>query len=198
MSKVYLTFDEMCDMKNQKDWVPEGLQLLSLKQVIIVLFCYLFKFIQIIKNNKVKSYKVKVVSEFFFELQKILKFYIFIYWSQISKKKIYFPGFHWPMYYASLTSKNNHLSRYGLGVQVQKCFGGKWLFTHLQRTGFLISYDKVTWYKQFAAGSSTTKSSNRSMEDDSFDQWVTIIKSVLQVKKPSKEWLLSQPTHPKW
>ena len=86
MSKVYLTFDEMCNMKNQKDWVPEGLQFLSLKQVIIVLFCYLFKFIQIIKNNKVKSYKVKVVSEFFFELQKILKFYIFIYWSQISKK----------------------------------------------------------------------------------------------------------------
>lgn len=79
MSKVYLTFDEMCDMKNQKDWVPEGLQLLSLKQVIIVLFCYLFKFIQIIKNNKGKSYKVKLVSEFFFELQKILKFYIFIY-----------------------------------------------------------------------------------------------------------------------
>lgn len=78
MRKVYLTFDEMCDMKNQK--VPEGLQLLSLKQVIIVLFCYLFKFIQIIKNNKVKLYKVKLVSEFFFELQKILKFYIFIYW----------------------------------------------------------------------------------------------------------------------
>lgn len=85
MSKVYLTFDEMCNMKNQKDWVPEGLQFLSLKQVIIVLFCYLFKFIQIIKNNKGKSYKVKLVSEFFFELQKILKFYIFIYWSQISK-----------------------------------------------------------------------------------------------------------------
>ena len=80
MRKVYLTFDEMCDMKNQKDWVPEGLQLLSLKQVIIVLFCYLFKFIQIIKNNKVKLYKVRLVSEFFFELQKILKFYIFIYW----------------------------------------------------------------------------------------------------------------------
>ena len=50
MRKVYLTFDEMCDMKNQK--VSEGLQLLSLKQVIIVLFCYLFKFIQIIKIIK--------------------------------------------------------------------------------------------------------------------------------------------------
>ena len=93
MSKVYLTFDEMCNMKNQKDWVPEGLQFLSLKQVIIVLFCYLFKFIQIIKNNKGKSYKVKLVSEFFFELQKILKFYIFIYWSQISKNIYIFSRF---------------------------------------------------------------------------------------------------------
>ena len=59
---------------------------------------------------------------------------------------------------------------FGLGVQVEKSSGTKWLVNHLQRLGFLISYDKVTQYKQCAVESSTTDSSKRHMKDKAFVQ----------------------------
>ena len=50
---------------------------------------------------------------------------------------------------------------FGLGVQVEKSFGTKWLVNHLERIGFPISYDEVTQYKRPAAESSTTEFSNK-------------------------------------
>ena len=37
---------------------------------------------------------------------------------------------------------------FGLGVEVDKVFGSRWLLTELNRLGFSISYDEVTRYKQ--------------------------------------------------
>ena len=49
MNKVYSTFDELFDIKDQKEWVPKTLQLLlsylipsELEQVIVISFCYFF------------------------------------------------------------------------------------------------------------------------------------------------------------
>ena len=49
MNKVYSTFDELFDIKDQKEWVPKTLQLLlgyltpsELEQVIIISFFYFF------------------------------------------------------------------------------------------------------------------------------------------------------------
>ena len=66
LNKVYPTFDQLSNIKDQKQWVPESLQLLlsylipfELKQVIIVILCCFFFFlIQIIKNNNLKSHKL--------------------------------------------------------------------------------------------------------------------------------------------
>ena len=51
MNKVYPTFNQLYDIENQKEWVPESQQLLlsylipsELKQGIII-FCYFFFFI---------------------------------------------------------------------------------------------------------------------------------------------------------
>ena len=59
---------------------------------------------------------------------------------------------------------------FGLGVQVERSFGTKWLVNHLERLGFPISYDDVTQYKQPAVESSTTEFSNLHMEDKAFVQ----------------------------
>ena len=67
LNKVYPTFDQLSNIKDQKQWVPESLQLLlsylipfDLKQVIIVILCCFFFFlIQIIKNNNLKSHKLQ-------------------------------------------------------------------------------------------------------------------------------------------
>ena len=84
----------------------------------------------------------------FIKLQKKKKkFYIFVYsfaeielHSDPEYLKTSFLGFHWTIYYASITSKNNHLSGYfGIGVQVEKSFGARWLVNHLQRLGISIS-----------------------------------------------------------
>ena len=78
-------------------------------------------------------------------------------------------------------------------------FGTKWLLdNHLKRQKFWIFYDEITQYKQSAVESSTTRPSNRDMKDDDFlsSGWqttLTIIKSPLQVKEPSMEWMLSRP-----
>ena len=37
---------------------------------------------------------------------------------------------------------------FGLGIEVEKVFGSKWLLTELNRLGFSISSDEVTRYKQ--------------------------------------------------
>ena len=48
MNKVYPTFNQLYDIEDQKEWVPESQQLLSylipseLKQGIIIIFCYFF------------------------------------------------------------------------------------------------------------------------------------------------------------
>lgn len=80
-------------------------------------FCYLFfslNLIQTIKIDNGKSHKLKLVLAI-----KEIKFYFFIYWfaeielhSDSKYLKNIFPAFHWIMYYASFTSKNNHLSSY--------------------------------------------------------------------------------------
>ena len=49
MNKVYPTFNQLYDIEDQKEWVPESQQLLlsylipsELKQGIIIIFCYFF------------------------------------------------------------------------------------------------------------------------------------------------------------
>ena len=45
---------------------------------------------------------------------------------------------------------------FGLGVQLEKSFGSKWLVNHLQRLGYSISYDEVLRYKHSAVETSRT------------------------------------------
>ena len=84
-------------------------------------------------------------------------------------------------------------------------FGTKWLLDNqLKRQKLWISYDEITQYKQSAVESSTTRPSNPDMKDDDFlssgcrQTTLAIIKSHLQVKEPSMEWMLSRPRILSW
>ena len=58
---------------------------------------------------------------------------------------------------------------FGLGVQLEKSFGSKWLVNHLHRAGYSISYDEVVRYKQSAIN---TTSESPTAENEGFCQWV--------------------------
>ena len=58
---------------------------------------------------------------------------------------------------------------FGLGVQLEKSFGSKWLVNHLHRLGYSISYDEVVRYKQSAINCTP---STPEIENGSFRQWV--------------------------
>ena len=60
---------------------------------------------------------------------------------------------------------------FGLGVQLEKSFGSKWLVNHMHRLGYSVSYDEVLRYKQSAIESNVELTST--VEDGpSFCQWV--------------------------
>ena len=58
---------------------------------------------------------------------------------------------------------------FGLGVELEKTFGSKWLVNHLSRMGFCISNDEVLRYKESAI---ETSDGNRNENKPEFVQWV--------------------------
>ena len=58
---------------------------------------------------------------------------------------------------------------FGLGVELEKTFGSKWLINHLSRLGFCISNDEVLRYKQSAIECSDAKNE---VDSAQFMQWV--------------------------
>lgn len=63
--------------------------------------------------------------------------------------------------------------QFGLGVELDSCFGSKWLLTHLSRLGFCISPDEVLRYKQSAIVSEKNITSERDPPVcNQFVQWV--------------------------
>ena len=59
---------------------------------------------------------------------------------------------------------------FGLGVELEKTFGSKWLINHLSRLGFCISKDEVLRYKESAIESSDNPARNK--DSPEFMQWV--------------------------
>ena len=60
---------------------------------------------------------------------------------------------------------------FGLGVEVDKVFGSRWLLTELNRLGFSISYDEVTRYKQSVVNNESINDFIKSNLSGSFSQW---------------------------
>ena len=59
---------------------------------------------------------------------------------------------------------------FGIGVELEKTFGSKWLLNHLSRFGFSITSDEVLRYKESAIeNADLTPTQNN---DDEFTQWV--------------------------
>ena len=60
---------------------------------------------------------------------------------------------------------------FGLGVEIDKTMGSKWLITHLSRLGFCISYDEVQKFKQSAIVHADNQSDNDGISE-AFAQWI--------------------------
>lgn len=61
---------------------------------------------------------------------------------------------------------------FGVGVEVDKTMGSKWLITHLNRLGLSISYDEVTKFKQSAIVNMDIVENVTEYHNDTFAQWV--------------------------
>ena len=59
---------------------------------------------------------------------------------------------------------------FGLGVELNKTFGSKWLAGHISRLGYRISYDEVLRYKQSVVESMNGVENMN--ESSNFTQWV--------------------------
>ena len=60
---------------------------------------------------------------------------------------------------------------FGLGVELDKTFGSKWLVDHISRLGYCISYDEVLRYKQSVVES--MDGTENMDESCNFTHWVT-------------------------
>ena len=65
--------------------------------------------------------------------------------------------------------------KYGLGVQVEKSFGSKWLVNHLSKLGFSITAEEILRYKQSVIENMDVELSEQMQavdEEPVFVQWV--------------------------
>ena len=60
---------------------------------------------------------------------------------------------------------------FGLGIEVDKVFGSKWLLTELNRLGFSISHDETTRYKQSVVCNEDVSDFIKANLSGSFSQW---------------------------
>ena len=60
---------------------------------------------------------------------------------------------------------------FGLGVEVDKVFGSRWLLTELNRLGFSISHDETTRYKQSVVCNENVTDFLKTNLSGSFSQW---------------------------
>ena len=60
---------------------------------------------------------------------------------------------------------------FGLGIEVDKVFGSRWLLTELSRLGFFISYDEATRYKQSVICNENVFDFLKTNLVGSFSQW---------------------------
>ena len=60
---------------------------------------------------------------------------------------------------------------FGLGIEVDKVFGSRWLLTELNRLGFSISHDETTRYKQSVVCNEDISDFIKANLSGSFSQW---------------------------